>query len=109
MVQLVMAHQLFDAQPRPLEATFPHHPPMARLHGPLVAILRLAQPAAGALTIGPTDAEDIVRRIVQQRRDATPDPFDDVLDEKGLPPFDQHVEHVWCELDARSREPDADL
>jgi hypothetical protein len=71
-----------------------------------VAILRLAQPAGSALTIGPTDAEDIVRRIVQQRRDATPDPFDDELDEKGLPPFDQHVADVWAELEARAQEPE---
>jgi hypothetical protein len=71
-----------------------------------VAILRLAQPAAGALTIGPTDAEEIVRRIVQQRRDAMPDPLDDALDDAGLPPFDQHVADVWAELEARAQEPE---
>jgi hypothetical protein len=70
-------------------------------------ILRLAQLPAGALGIGPTDAEEIVRRVVEERRQQAHGPLDDFLDDgKGLPRFGQHVEEVWQELEARAAEPD---
>jgi hypothetical protein len=75
-----------------------------------VAILRLAAPAGDALAIGPTEAEEIVRRIVQDRRDRATGLLDGHFDErrKGLPPLEQHVAETWRELEARAHEPDAD-
>ena len=70
-------------------------------------ILRLAPLPAGALGIGPTDAEAIVRQIVVARREDAPDKLAEYLaGTKGLPPFDQHLEEVWQELEARAAEPD---
>jgi hypothetical protein len=75
-----------------------------------VAILRLAPPAGDALTIGPTDADEIVSGIVRHRRSATPGVLDGLLDDgKGLPPMDQHVQDVWRELEAKAQEPEPAL
>ncbi len=70
-----------------------------------VAVLRLAAPTGGALAIGPTDPEAIVRAIVQKRRDSAPDPLDEALDDRDLPPLAEHVEQVWTELEAKALEP----
>jgi hypothetical protein len=70
-------------------------------------LLRLAPPTGIALAIGPTDADQIVRGIVRQRRSAAPGLLDGLLDnDKDLPPLDQHVEQVWRELEARAEEPE---
>jgi hypothetical protein len=70
-------------------------------------LLRLAPPTGSALAIGPTDADQIVRGIVRERRSATPGVLDGLLDDdKDLPPLDQHVEQVWAELEARAQEPE---
>jgi hypothetical protein len=72
------------------------------------AILRLAQLPAGSLGIGPTDAEEIVRLIVAEQRKQAPEPLDELVDNgKGLPPFAQHMEDTWRELEARAAEADA--
>jgi hypothetical protein len=66
------------------------------------ALLRTARPPAGA-DFGPTEADDIVRRVVAKRRNRVPDALDDLLaEEGGLPSFDRHVEQVWQELEARA-------
>jgi hypothetical protein len=63
-------------------------------------ILRLARLPAGALTDGPTDPEQIVRQIVEQRRHQARDPMDDLWDgQRGLPVLERHVEDVWRELE----------
>jgi hypothetical protein len=70
-------------------------------------ILRLAQLPAGSLGIGSTDAEEIVRRIVNTRRQHAHGPLDDLLDDgKGLPPFERHMEDTWRELEALANEPE---
>jgi hypothetical protein len=70
-------------------------------------LLKLVPPTGDVMAIGPTDAEEIVRRIVRQRRSAAPGVLDDLLDDdKGLPPLDQHVEQVWRELEAQAKEPE---
>jgi hypothetical protein len=72
-----------------------------------VEVLRLAQLPSGGLGIGPTDAEEIVRQVVIERRERAQDPLDDVLDGgKGLPSFEQHMRDTWRELEARAAEPD---
>jgi hypothetical protein len=73
------------------------------------AILRLAQLPAGSLGIGPTDAEEIVRRLVEQRRKDTPGACEKLLESgKALPPLDEHVKRTWEELEALANEPDAE-
>jgi hypothetical protein len=70
-------------------------------------ILRLAQLPAANRRIGPTDAEEIVRRLVADRRENAPDPLDDMrVTHKGLPPFERHVKETWRELEARAAETD---
>jgi hypothetical protein len=72
-------------------------------------VLRLAQLPSGALEIGPTDAEEIVRRLVEQRRKDAPDGLDAILEDgKGLPPLEKHIEQTWRELEALANEPDAE-
>jgi hypothetical protein len=74
-----------------------------------VAILRLASPAAGALAVGPTDPDEIVRQVVRERRERAPGVLDGLLDDgKGLPPLERHVAETWRELEARAQEPDED-
>jgi hypothetical protein len=73
------------------------------------AILRLAQLPAGSLGIGPTDAEEIVRRLVERRRKDTPGASEKLLESgKALPPLDKHVKQTWEELEALANEPDAE-
>jgi hypothetical protein len=70
-------------------------------------ILRLAQLPAGALNTGPTDPEEIVRRVVEQRRQKAPNSLDDLLDSgKGLPPFREQMDAVRQELEFLANEPD---
>jgi hypothetical protein len=69
-------------------------------------ILRLAQLPAGALTGGPTDAEEIVRRIVTERREQVRERNEVMDGYKGLPLFAQHMEATWRELEARVAEAD---
>jgi hypothetical protein len=68
-------------------------------------ILRLAQLPADALKTGPTDAEDIVRQVVERRRSRAPRFLDDMLNE-GLPPFERQMADTWRELEALANEPD---
>jgi hypothetical protein len=70
-------------------------------------LLRLAQLPDGALQTGPTDADDIVRQVVQRRRKQAHSWLDDVLDDgKNLPPFDRHMADTWQELESLANEPD---
>jgi hypothetical protein len=72
-----------------------------------VEVLRLAQVPGGTQDIGPGDPEQIVRRIVQGRRDSAPGLLDDAFNtDKGLPPIDQHTEETWRELEALAAETD---
>jgi hypothetical protein len=77
------------------------HP--GRLKAALV-LLNMVRPESLAPT-GPTDAEEIVRRIVKDRRDRTPGTLDDFINEgKNLPPFDRHLAEVWQELETLASE-----
>src|SRR5262249_51528747 len=69
-------------------------------------ILPPAQPPADALKTGPTDAEDIVRQVVEQRREQVRGQNDALDAYKGLPPFAQHMAATWRELEARAAEAD---
>jgi hypothetical protein len=70
-------------------------------------ILRLARLPSASSRIGPTDAEEIVRGIVVERREKTPSRLDHLFDDgKDLPPLAKHLEDTWRELEARSAEPD---
>jgi hypothetical protein len=70
-------------------------------------VLRIAQLSAGGLAQGPTDPDEIVRKIVEQRRRQAHGPLDDFLDsDKNLPPFEHHMEEVRKELEAMANEPD---
>ena len=73
-------------------------------------LLRLVPLADGARAIGPTDAESVVRLVVEQRRRTARGPLDDLLEDgrKGLPPYDEHLEATWRELDAQVAEPTAE-
>jgi hypothetical protein len=65
-------------------------------------ILKLAQLSAGSLGIGPTDADEIVLRIVERKRASAHSPLEDLLnDDQGLPPFERHVEQTWHEPEAQ--------
>jgi hypothetical protein len=74
-------------------------------------LLRLVPLADGALAIGPTDADGVVRRVVEERRRTARGPLDHLLEDgrKGLPPYDEHVEATWCELEAEMAEPAAEI
>jgi hypothetical protein len=64
-----------------------------------VELLRLVPLSDKATDIGLTDADEIVRETVRQRRSDAPGVFDSLLDQdKNLPPIDEHVEQVWREL-----------
>jgi hypothetical protein len=70
-------------------------------------VLKLAQLSTAAPPGGPTDPEEVVRRIVTQRREQARSPFSDLLEnDKNLPPFERHMEEVRQELEARAAEPD---
>ncbi len=71
-------------------------------------ILRLAQLPADALkTAGPTDPEEIVRGVVEQRRRGGRGELDDLVESgKDLPPFEQHMADTWRELETLASEPD---
>ena len=72
-----------------------------------VEVLRLARLPAASLGIGPTDAEEIVRGIVSERRQKAPGTIDDTLEyRKGLPPLKQQVAETWQELEALANSPD---
>jgi hypothetical protein len=70
-------------------------------------LLRLVPPAAP--TIGPTDPDEIVRRLVEECRERAPDPLSDEImsEDKGLPPLKQHITQAWREIEARLAEPEA--
>jgi hypothetical protein len=70
-------------------------------------VLRIAQLPAGELAQGPADPEEMVRKIVEQRRRQAHGPLDDFLDrDKNLPPFERHMEEVRKELETLANEPD---
>ena len=70
-------------------------------------VLRIAQLPAGGLAQGPTDPDEIVRKIVEQRRRQAHGPLGDILDsDKNLPPFERHMEEVRKELETLANEPD---
>jgi hypothetical protein len=72
-------------------------------------VLRIAQLPAGRLAQGPTDPDEIVRKVVEQRRQQAHRPLDDLLDSnKDLPPFERHMEEVRKELETLANEPDED-
>jgi hypothetical protein len=70
-------------------------------------LLRLVPLADGALAIGPTDADDVVRRVVEERRRTARGPLHALLEDgrKGLPPYEDHVEAIWRELEAKAADP----
>jgi hypothetical protein len=69
-----------------------------------VALLRLV-PLTDSAPAGPTEPDEIVRRIVMERRAQTRGPLDDLIEDgKGLPPLDRHIRETWSELEARSQE-----
>jgi hypothetical protein len=84
----------------------PNHPHRVKA---AVELLRLVPLSANALDVGLTDPEHIVERIVAERRSRARGPLDELLeaDGKNLSPFDEHMEQVWRELDARLTVPDA--
>ena len=62
---------------------------------------------AGSLGTGPTDAEEIVREVVESRRRQAHDPLDALMDDgKGLPPFKRHMAETWQELEDLANEPE---
>jgi hypothetical protein len=68
-------------------------------------ILRLAELPCGEQGLGPTDADQIVRKIVIGRRKQARSPVDDMLEsDKGLPDYRQHIEETWRELEGRAAE-----
>src|SRR5262245_7195188 len=72
-----------------------------------VEVLRIAQLSAGGLAQGPTDPDEIVRKIVEQRHRQAHGPLDDFLDsDKNLPSFERHIEEVRKELEELANEPD---
>jgi hypothetical protein len=73
-------------------------------------VLRLV-PLSGALAIGPTDAEEIVRRMVEELRRQARGAMDDFVDEteRGLPPFDRHLAETRRALEKRLQEPEAEV
>jgi hypothetical protein len=74
-----------------------------------VELLRLVPISEETFSVGPTDADGIVRRIAYQRRRMARGVLDDVLEGgMGLPPFDEHVEQVRGELEALSADANAD-
>jgi hypothetical protein len=81
-----------------------HHPQRMKA---AVELLRLASPA-NALPMGLTDPEAIVREIVANRRAAAAgsdlDDFVASVSNVNLPSFEEHVEQVWQELNARLAE-----
>jgi hypothetical protein len=67
------------------------------------AVLRLVQLPALSQGIGPTDPGVIVRQVVEARRRPARGLLDDVLDgDKGLPPFERHLEQTWAELEGQA-------
>jgi hypothetical protein len=73
-------------------------------------LLRLVPLADGALTIGPIDADAVVRQVVEGRRRTARGPLDDLMEDgrKGLPPYEEHLEATWRELEAKLADPAAD-
>jgi hypothetical protein len=73
-------------------------------------LLRLVPLADGALAIGPTDVDDVVRRVVEERRRTARGPLDDLMEDgrKGLPPYAEHLEATWRELEAKVADPTAE-
>jgi hypothetical protein len=69
-------------------------------------LLRLVPLAEGTLTIGPTDADGVVRRVVEERRRTARGPLHDLMEDgrKGLPPYEEHLEATWRELEAKAAE-----
>jgi hypothetical protein len=74
-----------------------------------IELLRLVPPTGAAMTVGPTEADEIVREIVSVRRNQAPDLLDGLRErQKGLPPLAEHVEVTWCELEALANNPAVD-
>jgi hypothetical protein len=72
-----------------------------------VEVLKLAQLPEGWQQVGPMEAEAIVRQEVEVRRAQAPGFLDELADrDKDLPPFEQHMEDTWRELEKRASEPD---
>ena len=65
-----------------------------------LGLLKLV-PLAVASPTGSTDQEEIVRLIVEDRRRNAHSPLEDMINTKGLPPFDDHGQHTWDELEAK--------
>jgi hypothetical protein len=69
-------------------------------------ILHLAQLPAGGARIGPTDAEEIVRGVVEARRSRARGTLDNLQEsDKNLPDFEQHMEETWKELEDQANQP----
>jgi hypothetical protein len=63
-------------------------------------VLKLAQLTGVASCIGNQDAEDIVRRKVEDERRKSRGSFDDLVEQdKRLPPFDEHMAQKWEALE----------
>ena len=59
----------------------------------------------GIVATGPTDPDEIVRRVVDHQRRTHREPLDAMLDRgKGLPTLEDHVGRVWAELAERAGE-----
>jgi hypothetical protein len=70
-------------------------------------VLRLARLPDDAMKMGPTDPEEIIRRIVEQRRKEARGALEDLLEDgKGLPTFNRQMADTWQELEALANAPD---
>jgi hypothetical protein len=75
-----------------------------------VEVLKLAQLPEGWQQVGPVEAEAIVRQVVEVRRARAPGFLDELADrDKDLPPFEQHMEDTWRELEKRANETDDEV
>jgi hypothetical protein len=75
-----------------------------------LGVLKLVPMSAMPDLAAPTEADQLVRGIVEQRRLTPPrKSVEDIFDErKGLPPFEQHVRQTWDELAAKLEPGDPD-
>ncbi len=66
--------------------------------GTAMNLLKLMRPSLTPES-GPTDPNEIVRRIVDERRENSRSSLEDIVDHnRGLPFYDDHVSQVWGEL-----------
>ncbi len=74
-----------------------------------IEVLKLARLPGAGEGIGETDAENIVRGLVEAEREAVRGPLDDVIDGgKGLPTLDAHMARKWDELESLANGDGAD-